>query len=78
MRWHRVSCGESVCAILAIGTDGAFVVIDLKVSRGHDRPVCQLLRYMAWVRDKLSKATRWRPSKVVWPSCKVRFRERPP
>ena len=35
--------------------DGAFVVIELKVSRGHDRTVGQLLRYMAWVRDNLSK-----------------------
>lgn len=29
--------------------DGALVVIELKVSRGYDRVVGQLMRYMAWI-----------------------------
>ena len=49
--------GNRYIDILAIGADGAFVVIELKVSRGHDRTVGQLLRYMAWVRDNLSNGT---------------------
>lgn len=47
--------GNRYIDILAVGADRAFVVIELKVSRGHDRTVGQLLRYMAWVRDNLSK-----------------------
>ena len=29
---------------------GALVVIELKVSRGYDRVVGQLMRYIAWIR----------------------------
>ena len=35
--------------ILAIDKGGALVVIELKVSRGYDRVVGQLLRYMEWI-----------------------------
>lgn len=35
--------------ILAIDSKGDFVVIELKVSRGYDRVIGQLLRYMAWI-----------------------------
>ena len=35
--------------ILAIDKDQKLVVIELKVSRGYERTVGQLLRYMAWV-----------------------------
>jgi hypothetical protein len=35
--------------ILAVSSEGDFVVIELKVSRGYDRVVGQLLRYMAWI-----------------------------
>lgn len=35
--------------ILAVDRNNDFVVIELKVSRGYDRVVGQLLRYMAWV-----------------------------
>lgn len=37
--------------ILAVDTSGTFVVIELKVSRGYDRVVGQLMRYMAWIRE---------------------------
>ena len=37
-----------------MGSDGAFVVIELKVSRGYDRVIGQLLRYMAWVKNNLA------------------------
>ena len=36
------------------GQEGRFFVIELKVSRGYDRTVGQLLRYMAWVKTNLS------------------------
>jgi hypothetical protein len=35
--------------ILAVGTSNNYVVIELKVSRGYDRVVGQILRYMEWV-----------------------------
>jgi hypothetical protein len=35
--------------ILAVAQDDSFVVIELKVSRGYDRAIGQLLRYMGWV-----------------------------
>lgn len=36
--------------ILALDAEGRFVVIELKVSRGYDRVVGQILRYMAWIK----------------------------
>jgi len=39
--------------ILAVGADDAYVVIELKVARGYDRAVGQLLRYMGWVKENL-------------------------
>lgn len=41
--------------ILALDKMGAFVVLELKVSRGYDRVVGQLLRYMNWVRKELAE-----------------------
>lgn len=35
--------------ILAVDTGGSFVVIELKVSRGYDRVVGQIMRYMAGI-----------------------------
>lgn len=35
--------------ILAVSAEGEYVVIELKVSRGYDRVIGQLLRYMAWI-----------------------------
>lgn len=35
--------------ILAVDSRTGYVIIELKVSRGYDRVVGQLLRYMAWV-----------------------------
>lgn len=35
--------------ILAVDAQGSFVVVELKVSRGYDRVIGQLLRYMSWV-----------------------------
>jgi endonuclease len=35
--------------ILALDTSGAYVVIELKVSRGYDRTVGQVRRYMGWI-----------------------------
>jgi endonuclease len=37
--------------ILAIDKAGNYVVIELKVSKGYDRVVGQLLRYMTWIEE---------------------------
>lgn len=36
--------------ILAVDQNGDYVVIELKVSKGYDRVVGQLLRYISWIR----------------------------
>ena len=36
--------------ILAVDQFGGYVVIELKVSKGYDRVVGQLLRYMSWIK----------------------------
>lgn len=41
--------------ILATDKSGAFVVLELKVSKGYDRVVGQLLRYVNWVRQNLAE-----------------------
>jgi hypothetical protein len=41
--------------ILAIDKSGTFVVLELKVSKGYDRVVGQLLRYVNWVRQNLAE-----------------------
>ncbi len=40
--------------ILGLADDGGFVVFELKVDRGPDRAVGQLLRYMGWVKRHLA------------------------
>lgn len=42
--------GGRFADILGVDAQGRLVVIELKVSRGYDRVVGQLLRYMAWIR----------------------------
>lgn len=41
--------------ILTRGADGALYVLELKVARGSDAVVGQVLRYMGWVRANLAK-----------------------
>jgi hypothetical protein len=41
--------------ILAVDKAGAFVVLELKVSKGYDRVVGQLLRYTNWIRQNLAQ-----------------------
>lgn len=41
--------------ILAVDNEGGFVVLELKVEKGYDRVVGQLLRYMNWVRKELAE-----------------------
>lgn len=41
--------------ILAIDTEGKFVVIELKLSRGRNRALGQLLHYMGWVDTHLGR-----------------------
>lgn len=40
--------------ILAVDADDNFVVIELKVSKGYDRVIGQLLRYMSWIEKNLA------------------------
>lgn len=42
--------------ILAIDANGDLVVIELKVSRGYDRVVGQLMRYLAWIKKNLAES----------------------
>jgi hypothetical protein len=37
--------------ILAVDQAGAYVVIELKVSKGHERVIGQLLRYIGWIEE---------------------------
>jgi Endonuclease NucS C-terminal domain len=39
--------------ILALDAQGSYVVVELKVSRGYDRVIGQLLRYMSWVEQNM-------------------------
>lgn len=41
--------------ILAVDREGALVVIELKVSKGHDRVVGQILRYLGWIKQNLAE-----------------------
>jgi endonuclease NucS-like protein len=43
--------------ILAIDSKNNFVVIELKVSKGYDRVVGQLLRYVAWIAENHADTT---------------------
>jgi len=43
--------------ILAVDDREGFVVVELKVSRGYDRAVGQLLRYMGWVAENLAESS---------------------
>lgn len=40
--------------ILAVDSDNNFVIIELKVSRGYEKTIGQILRYKAWVRENLA------------------------
>ncbi len=40
--------------VLATDTEGNFVVIELKVDRGADKALGQLLRYMGWLKSKVA------------------------
>jgi hypothetical protein len=42
--------------ILAVDATGALVVVELKVSRGYDRVVGQIMRYIAWIRENQADA----------------------
>ena len=42
--------GSRYIDILALDKDNNYVVVELKVSKGYDRVVGQILRYMAWIR----------------------------
>lgn len=41
--------------ILAVENENDFVVIELKVSKGYDRAIGQLLQYMGWIEQNLAE-----------------------
>ena len=41
--------------ILAVDKNDNYVVIELKVSKGYDRVIGQLLRYKSWIRKNLAE-----------------------
>jgi endonuclease len=47
-------CGGRRIDILAIDASGTYVVIELKVSKGYERTIGQLLRYKSWVRKEMA------------------------
>lgn len=53
LRGIEFPAGGRYIDILAIDKAGHLVVIELKVSRGYDRVIGQLLRYMGWVRANM-------------------------
>jgi hypothetical protein len=48
--------GNRFIDILALDKDNNYVVIELKVSRGYDRVVGQILRYMGWLRKNQAES----------------------
>lgn len=48
------NAGGRFIDILAVDRQGSFTVIELKVSRGYDRVIGQVLRYMGWVEENLA------------------------
>jgi RecB family endonuclease NucS len=60
--------------ILAVDVNNNPVVIELKVSRGYERTVGQLLRYKAWARDNLADGKKVRGviiAKTISPDLKL-------
>jgi len=47
--------GGKYIDILAVDDDQDLIVIELKVSKGYDRAVGQLLRYIAWIEKNLAE-----------------------
>lgn len=50
------SVGGRFIDILAVDSTNDFAVIELKVSRGYDRVIGQLMRYMAWIKNNQAEA----------------------
>ena len=50
----EVEAGGRRIDILAIDRNDCLVVLELKVFKGYDRVVGQLLRYVSWVRKELA------------------------
>lgn len=55
VRGYEFDAGGRRIDILAVDRNGSLVVLELKVSRGYDRVVGQLLRYVNWVRQNLAE-----------------------
>lgn len=49
---YRTSVG--IIDILTVDEDGHFVVFELKLSKGQDRTLGQILRYMGWIQQNMA------------------------
>lgn len=49
------AAGGRFIDILAVDKNGGLVVLELKVSKGYDRVVGQLLRYVNWIRQNMAE-----------------------
>jgi RecB family endonuclease NucS len=64
--------------LLAVDKDNNLVVLELKVSRGYERTIGQLLRYRAWVRENLADGKKVRGviiAKAISPDLKLAVSE---
>ena len=55
LRGVEFPVGSRRVDILAVEDEKDFVVIELKVSKGYDRAIGQLLRYMGWIEQNLAE-----------------------
>ena len=55
LRGVEFPVGNRRVDILAVEDEKDFVVIELKVSKGYDRAIGQLLRYMGWIEQNLAE-----------------------
>lgn len=64
--------------LLAVDKDNNLVVVELKVSRGYERTIGQLLLYRAWVRENLADGKKVRGviiAKTISPDLKLAVSE---
>jgi len=55
VKGYEFDAGGRYIDILAKDKSGVLVVLELKVSRGHERVIGQILRYVNWVRQNLAE-----------------------
>jgi hypothetical protein len=56
----QIDSGDGRIDLLLLDLQGQFVVVELKVSRGRNKTLGQILYYMGWVDQNLAKTTKCR------------------